>query len=544
LLLRLLESGYEIVVIEQDWESEFVQDALALKVPVIHGDGRRGRVLRQAGVFRARGLVTAISNDLINIEVALAAKRMRSDMLIVLRIFNEQLDYSLEHSQFGRNTAFSSSALAAPTLAAASVCMGIKYALPLPEAQLAISDITVTAGSTLDSLVYKIERQFNVQVICYTGENSAGEMQWRHRVSPTTRLYGGDRIKLLGTLPALGAVWKHGHVSNKIMDTLGISIPQQPTPQYNRVIVCGLGKVGYRVVKALYYTEPRPEIVVICSGETRERFVKEIRELGIEVRLGDARTAEELEAAGIDHAYAVAAVTSDNLTNLRISLTARQLRDDIHVVVRVFSDVLADHLEALFGIHTTFSTSALAAPTLAAAVVVRDTGYAVDIGEQLLSVARLTVSAGDEFDGQQISALREHRAIVVVTVRRGSRMFVMPHDPDYPDRLFERPLQPGDEIVVMAEIHTIAHLRSLGAETAISDIGSSRMMPERLSRATRLADTNCITAPHLAAVGGNGSAHQPPTDTEEILQRLLSTDLPPDELSGTAQRVAAGKTKE
>jgi hypothetical protein len=168
----------------------------------------------------------------------------------------------------------------------------------------------------------------------------------------------------------------------------------------------------------------------------------------------------------------------------------------------------------------------------------------VDIGEQLLSVARLTVSAGDEFDGQQISALREHRAIVVVTVRHGSRMFVMPHDPDYPDRLFERPLQPGDEIVVMAEIHTIAHLRSLGAETAISDIGSSRMLPERLSRATRLADTGSITAPTLAAVGGNGSAHQPPTDTEEILQRLLSTDLPPDELSGTAQRVAAGKTKE
>jgi Trk K+ transport system NAD-binding subunit len=468
LVLQLLESGYEVVVIEPDWESEFVQDTLALNVPVIHGDARSVRALRQAGIFRARGMVSAISNDLTNIEVALAARRIRKDLHVVLRIFNEHLDYNLERSKFGRNTAFSSSALAAPTLAAAAVCQGIKFALPLPEVRLGITELTVSAGGYLDSLVHRIEQRFHVQVIGYTCDQAGSTTRWRHRIHPSTRLYGGDRVLLLGTLHNLGKVWKHAHESNRIMQTLGIGIAQQPTPEYDTVIICGMGKVGYRVVKALCQMQTELKIVVICRIDTtRERFINELQKLGVCFVNGDARSEGVLREAGIERAFSVAAVTSDALSNLRIGLTAREIRSNIHLVLRVFSDVLAEQLETILGFQTTFSTSVLAAPTLSAAVVVKDTGYAVDIGDRLFSAARLSVQPGDEFTGQYPARLREENGMVVVSIRRRERLMLLPLTVNNSIYASNTPLQVGDEIVVLADIHIIARLRMQGAESAV-----------------------------------------------------------------------------
>jgi Trk K+ transport system NAD-binding subunit len=468
LVMQLLEAGYEVVVIESDWNSEFVQDTLALNVPIIHGDARSASALRQAGIFRARGMVSAISNDLANIEVALSARRIRKDLHVVLRIFNEHLDYNLERSKFGRNTAFSSSALAAPTLAAAAICRGIKFALPLPEARLGISELTVSAGSHLDSLVHRIEQRFQVQVIGYMCDHAGSTAHWRHRIHPSTRLYAGDRLLLLGTLQNLGEVWKYAHCSNQIMQTLGMGIGQQPTLEYGTVIICGLGKVGYRVVKALCQMQPGLDIVVICRADTtRARFISDLQKLGVRVFYGDARAEETLREAGIERAFSVAAVTSDALSNLRIGLTARQIRSDIHLVLRVFSDVLADQLETILGFQTTFSTSVLAAPTLSAAVVVKDTGYAVDIGDRLFSTVRLTVQPGDEFAGQQPARLREESGMVVVSIRRQRQLVLLPRIADNSFYSPDSTLQAGDEIVVLADIHIITHLRMNGAESAV-----------------------------------------------------------------------------
>jgi Trk K+ transport system NAD-binding subunit len=543
-MLQLLEAGYEVVVVEQDWQSEFVQDALALRVPVIQGDARTAPTLRRAGLHRARGLVTGISNDLLNIEVALAARRMRRNLHVVLRIFNDQLDYNLEKSEFGPNTAFSSSALAAPTLAAAAVCRGIKHVVPLPEELIGISELIVSPGSSLDNLIYKIERDFQVQVIGYTSETCSGTTCWRHRVSPTTRLYGGDRVLLLGTLHHLGDVWKHGHERNKIMNTLGIEIPQRITPKYNRVIVCGLGRVGYRVVKALHRMQPRPEIVVICNEDTRPRFEREIDGLGIQLIHGDARIEDVLRDAGIAQAYSVAAVTSDTLSNLRIGLTARQLRGDVHVVLRVFSDVLAEQLEGMFGIHTTFSSSALAAPTLAAAVVVHDTGYAIDLGERLMATAGLVVQPGDEFIGQPISGLREYLGIVIVAVRREQQLYIVPHGlaaSDLPTNgravgtLLDEALRAGDEVVVLADINKISILRQRGAGSGISDVSIT-------GRATSIA-----AAPTAAAPGDvsplPGQARDT-DDSQQLLEYLLQNGSTPLELPAAQAQQAQQAQKD
>lgn len=523
IVLQLLESDYDVVVIEANWEDEFIGEMLQLAVPVIHGDARDSIILKQAGVDRARALMAGINNDLLNIEIGLAARRIRPDLHVVLRIFHEQLDRNLESSTFGANTAFSSSALSAPTLAAACVCRGITGVLPLPEFVLGIAELRVEAGSRLDDMISRIEEAFGVQVICYTGGTTPRNVVWRYRIAPDTRLYPGDRIKVIGTLPALSAMWEHGYDSNRIAGLFGFKPAVQPTQQNDTVIVCGLGRVGYRVVRALHAMEPRPDIVVVCDQNTELRFVEDVQRLGIRVVKGDARTAHVLEDAGVDHAYAIAAMTSDDLNNLRICLTAHQARRDIHMVMRVFSDALADQLDDMFGQHVSYSTAALAAPTMASATILQGTtSYAIEVGGRLLSTARLLVRSNGFFVGKSIQRLREEKGIVVVLIRRDGQTLLMPCHPDKPHTRYSEPLRAGDEIVVLGDVTQISNLVQQG--DAVAGVGDRSMTSNTPTHTPQPVET----LPPLAILGhGNGKRNGAPAAPPPPRRANITQPLPP-----------------
>ncbi len=448
-MLQLLDASYEVVVVEQNWNSEFVPLALKLKVPVVQGDARDSDVLRHAGLTRARSVITAINDDLLNIEIALAARHYHPDVQMVMRIFSDELDTNLERS-FGVNSAFSSSALGASTLAAATVSRDIVHILPLADRMLGISEIHVNAESQLCGFVQSIEEQYDVRLLYHIDAQGR-----ERRVSLMSRIEGGDTVLLLGALGAL----EHARMFNQRSKLGFLHSPQlqRPSPQFNTVIICGLGKVGYRVVKALYEMQRNPEIVVICEEDTHSPLISEIQALSIRVIRGDARSPELLQAAGLEQAYSIAAVTSDKLVNIQIGLTARRLRPDLHLVLRVFSDVMAEQLEELFGRHTVFSTSALAAPTLAAASIVRGIERAIEIGNRLYSTVTLILQPGDAFIGQQIRQIREQAQVLVISVRRSAAQVL-------PLKL-ETCLDIGDEIVVLVDVARLSALRSQHAQT-------------------------------------------------------------------------------
>lgn len=157
-----------------------------------------------------------------------------------------------------------------------------------------------------------------------------------------------EEIALVGPLPALEAAqWANRPRSARSDGGL---------------IVCGLGKVGTQVVRLLNRRNPRPPLTVICTVETPQRYIEALTAQGVRVLRGDARDPELLREAGIEQAMSLAALYSDDLLNLQIGLAVRSMYPDVHLVLRVFSDVLADRLADLFGIRTAFSTSALAAP--------------------------------------------------------------------------------------------------------------------------------------------------------------------------------------
>jgi Trk K+ transport system NAD-binding subunit len=452
--LQLLDAGYDVVAIDSNWESPFVKTVLGLNTPVIHGDARNPEVLAQASIERARAILAVVNNDTVNMEVALTARRYRRDIHTVLRIFNAELDTRIEE-RFGPNTAFSSSTLAAPTFTAAAISRDVNHVLSFPEGFFGIAEISIARESKLSGFLQNIEEQFDVRVIRH-GDALGRE----RRAGFLSTLEANDRVVFMGSIYALEQL----RLANQFSRAAFGQKLQRPDKQFNTVIVCGLGRIGARVVQMLRLSEPRPEVVVVCSEETPDSAIDEVERYGARTIRGDARESSVLLEAGIERAYSVAAMFSDDLRNVQIGLTARNMRPDVHLVLRVFSDVLAEGLSTLFGSHAAFSTSALAAPTLASAAVMPGVEKSFDIGEQLFGSLTIIAQTGDAFVERRIKAIREQTRMLVIIIRRNGLSL--------PSLSLETVVQPTDELVVVGELKVLAGLSKtvLGSSSRASTL--------------------------------------------------------------------------
>jgi Trk K+ transport system NAD-binding subunit len=437
-VMQLLQSGYDVVVVERDPSNEFVERVLGLKVPVVQGSSQEADTLRQAGLLRARALVVGVSDELANIEIALAARALRHDLHVVLRVFNEELDRNLERG-LGRNSAFSASALAAPTFAAAAISREVDVVLPVGDELIGVTQLTVESDSLVSGFVRKIEETYGIRVLHHTDAEDR-----RIGRGPMCHLSSADQVTLLGPLRALEQL----RVKNVRDSKLGFLRPlplQRPNEQFNTVIICGLGKVGYRVVRQIYAIQARPRIVVICRSVGDNDFHRYIAPLtDVTLIEGDARDSAVLQRAGLAEAYSVAALTGDDLVNLQIGLAARRERPDVHVVLRVFSDALAERLADMFGIRTAYSTSALAGATMAAAAVRAEVGASFFANGRLFATSQASVSAGDQLAGRSVDTLYSDRGVLTVGLCRDGRPSVLPP--------LDTVLEPGDEVTLLTAI--------------------------------------------------------------------------------------------
>lgn len=221
----------------------------------------------------------------------------------------------------------------------------------------------------------------------------------------------------------------------------------------DHIVVCGLGKVGYRVVKELLRLG---EDVVGIERNAECPFLKEIHQINVPVLLGDARQREILEKARVREASAIVVCTQDELTNLDIALDARELNPDIKVVLRMFDAQLAEKVKRGFGIHTAFSTSALAAPIFAAAATRAQIDYSFYVDDVLLNVARTTVQAGSALEGCTVSRVEQELDLTII-LHQGPDSIDLHPAPDVT-------LRAGDRLVVFASLEPLARLREISGE--------------------------------------------------------------------------------
>ncbi|HQQ76922.1 MAG TPA: NAD-binding protein, partial [Thermoanaerobaculia bacterium] len=117
LLTRL---GEPVVVVTRETRSEWQRAAAAAGAKVVMGDARDPELLRAAGLMEARGLLAVTDHDPVNLEIALDARRLRPDLPVVARLFDQNLAQQLEATH-GVRRALSVSALAAPAFAGAAL---------------------------------------------------------------------------------------------------------------------------------------------------------------------------------------------------------------------------------------------------------------------------------------------------------------------------------------------------------------------------------------------------------------------------------------
>jgi Trk K+ transport system NAD-binding subunit len=218
----------------------------------------------------------------------------------------------------------------------------------------------------------------------------------------------------------------------------------------DHVIVCGIGRVGYRVVLELLKFG---RDVVAIEPDPEGRFVEKAKGLGIPVIVADARRSGNLIQAGVERADAIIPCTDDELTNLDIALDAREINPHIKVVMRMFDPDLARRIEKGFDIHTAFSTSALAAPIFAAASMRFNVKHSFYVGDTLLNLSEVHVQPDSELIGWSLERLEAELCLQVVCHKVGSCPELNPNP-----RL---ELSPGDEVLVMAPLDSLERLNDL-----------------------------------------------------------------------------------
>lgn len=223
------------------------------------------------------------------------------------------------------------------------------------------------------------------------------------------------------------------------------------------VILCGLGRVGYRVLEEL--RRLGEDVVVIERQDEHENlFVKEARRLGVPVLLGDARREALLETAHVGKAKSVIAATDDDMTNLEIGLDARALNPEIRVVLRMFEHPTARKIAQAFDIAAVFSTADLAAPSFAAASCNRHILQSFYVEGTLLVVAQVTIRPEGGLAGRTVAdAKRDFHASVIARCPAGGTAEVIPS----PDAR----LAAGDRVTVQARLTDLPALHTANGDT-------------------------------------------------------------------------------
>jgi Trk K+ transport system NAD-binding subunit len=110
--------GVPCVGVERNPEAVGIEIARRLEIPVVFADGRSPGALEHLNLDRARAVMALTSDDLANLECALAARKHNPKIRLVMRIFDPRLAERLDRG-IELDITRSVSALAAPSFSAA-----------------------------------------------------------------------------------------------------------------------------------------------------------------------------------------------------------------------------------------------------------------------------------------------------------------------------------------------------------------------------------------------------------------------------------------
>jgi Trk K+ transport system NAD-binding subunit len=224
----------------------------------------------------------------------------------------------------------------------------------------------------------------------------------------------GIFLILAGTtlVTTIFALLTNALVSRRIAQSLGQA---EIVGMRGHVVMVGLGAVGMQVLEGLLARDRR---VVVVERDESNRYLNQVRQLGVPLVLGDATLGETLDSVNLSRASSVAIVTSNDLANIETGLAVRDRLGDrweeVPVVIRVADRELGHHLEASFDFRHVWSTSAISAPWFAGAALGMEVLFSFYVGSHPFLLARLQVAEGGGLDGVVMSELGANVRVIAI----------------------------------------------------------------------------------------------------------------------------------
>ncbi len=190
--MKLHEMGESLVVVEFNADSDTVNEARALGIPVIHDDATRPATLEAANIDKARTIILASQNDAMNLQIALKARSMNPKIQVVVRIFDDDFAHALQE-QFGF-IALSATEMAAPVFAAAAAGVDVTNPISVEGQLLSLARMTISPDSIfVNKTVGYVEDNYHLNIVLLRHDHHSD-------MHPTDKspLHGGDVIAVLG----------------------------------------------------------------------------------------------------------------------------------------------------------------------------------------------------------------------------------------------------------------------------------------------------------------------------------------------------------
>jgi Trk K+ transport system NAD-binding subunit len=437
----LAEFGFPVVGVELN-QSEFAKELMDADVPVIIGDVSTYDALEKAGVDRAETVVVCTNSDVANIEAAFHVREMNPQAHLVLRMFDQEIA-QLIGPKFEVDAVLSRSAIAAVAFAHAAVGVEVLESFALEGQSYVFARVPLYRGSPLLGRTVGDVAQDQVVTVVFV----CRDRRMLSEPPSSTSLEVGDQLFLFTASDRLMALVRHSFSGENHRDEIELK---------DHIIVCGLGHVGYRIadtLSALGYE-------VLALDREAGRLGERLAQQGLMVRTADFRRQTVLREAGIAYARALVACSGDDMLNIETGLRTRELNPDLRIVSRVFDQDFGRCLTEKFGVDVVYSTSALAAPTFIQAALKMRLAQEVAIGDQVLSLARLTIEPASSLIDQVIEQLNAQDDLTVMLHARCDQIDVPPCP--------ESRLHVGDQIVILASRSRLCHLIRLNHSESLA----------------------------------------------------------------------------
>jgi voltage-gated potassium channel len=241
-------------------------------------------------------------------------------------------------------------------------------------------------------------------------------------------------------------------IQSEIVEAFGISRKTREMEKLeNHYIVCGAGRVGRRIIRALQ----KEKCQFVLIERDAQKLVDFQDDGGAHTITGDATLEENLHRAGVERAKGLASCLADDADNVYVVLTARGLNNNLHIVARAVEEQAEPKLIRA-GASRVVAPTIIGSQSMARALLKPAIADFMDsiVAENLdLVFEEVAIDEHSPYAGKQLRETninRELNLIVVAIRQKSGEMFFHP--------MGETRIGAGDLLIVIGKAEAVARL--------------------------------------------------------------------------------------